>query len=161
MIVATEVMRMQGMLAVLHLSGKNNLIKFNYHYFGIYFPVKFSSFTLFSCNGNEWQCPGVSERCVNISVVCDGKADCPNGADEGPGCDLAECNHRSGLCSNGCKQTPVVSSFLITSSLLFVINNFLNIKKILFYFLFFNKREQFARVLLVKLYQTTHTRVKT
>lgn len=56
-----------------------------------------------------WQCPGVTERCVNISVVCDGKLDCPNGADEGPGCDLAECKHQSGLCSNECKQTPFVS----------------------------------------------------
>jgi low density lipoprotein-related protein 2 len=43
---------------------------------------------------------------VNLTSVCDGKADCPNGADEGPGCDLAECQHQAGLCSNACKQTP-------------------------------------------------------
>jgi len=41
-----------------------------------------------------------------MSSVCDGRLDCPNGADEGPGCDLAECDHQSGLCTNGCIQTP-------------------------------------------------------
>lgn len=41
-----------------------------------------------------------------LEKVCDGNRDCPNGADEGPGCDLAECEHQGGLCSNGCKQTP-------------------------------------------------------
>lgn len=41
-----------------------------------------------------------------MSQVCDGKTDCPNGADEGPGCDLGECKHQNGLCSNTCKQTP-------------------------------------------------------
>lgn len=60
------------------------------------------------CGSGEWQCPGVTERCVNLTSVCDGKPDCPNGADEGPGCDLSECEHQGGLCSNGCKQTPNV-----------------------------------------------------
>lgn len=41
-----------------------------------------------------------------MTSVCDGVYDCPNGADEGPGCDLAECQHQSGLCSNGCQKTP-------------------------------------------------------
>lgn len=49
----------------------------------------------------------INRRCVNISQVCDGKRDCPNGGDEGLGCDLDECNHRGGLCSNGCIQTPL------------------------------------------------------
>lgn len=61
----------------------------------------------FSCPGGQWQCPGVSERCVNLTKVCDGKPDCPNGADEGPGCDLNECARQGGLCSNGCKNTPL------------------------------------------------------
>lgn len=46
-----------------------------------------------------------------LEKVCDGNRDCPNGADEGPGCDLAECEHQGGLCSNGCKQTPQVNLY--------------------------------------------------
>ncbi|XP_071451711.1 low-density lipoprotein receptor-related protein 2 [Hetaerina americana] len=61
----------------------------------------------FRCGAGEWLCPGVSGRCVNLTSVCDGHPhDCPNGADEGPGCDLNECGHQGGLCSNSCKQTP-------------------------------------------------------
>lgn len=60
----------------------------------------------FRCDSGQWQCPGVAERCINISQLCDSKPDCPNGADEGEGCDLAECQHQHGLCSNGCQQTP-------------------------------------------------------
>lgn len=65
-----------------------------------------------SCDSGEWQCPGVTERCVNLTKVCDGKPDCPNGADEGEGCDLNDCKHQVGLCSNMCKQTPIVSSHI-------------------------------------------------
>ncbi|XP_048506028.1 low-density lipoprotein receptor-related protein 2 isoform X2 [Athalia rosae] len=61
----------------------------------------------FKCESLEWQCPNVTNRCVNISTVCDGKPDCPNEADEGLGCDLEECTHQGGLCSNGCIQTPL------------------------------------------------------
>lgn len=66
---------------------------------------------IFRCGAGQWQCPLVTERCVDISAVCDKKPDCPNGADEGPGCDLAQCSHRGGLCSNGCVQTPLVSIY--------------------------------------------------
>lgn len=58
------------------------------------------------CPAGQWRCPGVTDRCVNLTRVCDNSFDCPNGADEGPGCDLSECDHQSGLCSNECKQTP-------------------------------------------------------
>ena len=37
--------------------------------------------------------------------ICDDEMDCPNGSDEGPGCDANECS-RNG-CSNTCQQTPV------------------------------------------------------
>jgi Low-density lipoprotein receptor domain class A. len=47
---------------------------------------------------------------VDISKVCDGKPDCPNGADEGESCDFDECEHQGGLCSNKCMQTPLASS---------------------------------------------------
>ena len=41
-----------------------------------------------------------------MTQVCDTKLDCPNGADEGPACDLNECGPVT--CSSGkCKQTPL------------------------------------------------------
>lgn len=58
------------------------------------------------CPHGQWKCPNVTDRCVNLTSVCDGTPDCPNGADEGEGCDLAECRHQNGLCSNGCQNTP-------------------------------------------------------
>ncbi|KAF7265024.1 hypothetical protein GWI33_021687, partial [Rhynchophorus ferrugineus] len=58
------------------------------------------------CRSDQWKCPLVTDVCINITSVCDGKPDCPNGNDEGPDCDFKECDHQSGLCSNGCKQTP-------------------------------------------------------
>lgn len=58
-----------------------------------------------------WQCPNVTERCVNMTSVCNKVSDCPNGADEGPLCDLKGCEKHNGLCSNGCKETPLVSGF--------------------------------------------------
>ncbi|EDX17507.1 GD16065 [Drosophila simulans] len=60
----------------------------------------------FKCPHGQWQCPGVSERCVNITSVCDDTPDCPNGSDEGEGCDLAECEHQAGQCSSFCQKTP-------------------------------------------------------
>lgn len=66
----------------------------------------------FRCLSEQWQCPDVTERCVNITSVCDGKSDCPNGADEGEGCELNECSRSNGLCSNKCKDTPNVSMII-------------------------------------------------
>ena len=60
----------------------------------------------FKCESTQWKCPNVTNRCINITSVCNGKPDCPNGGDEGIGCDLAECEHQGGLCSNRCIQTP-------------------------------------------------------
>lgn len=57
-----------------------------------------------------WQCEGVLNSCINNSQVCDKKKDCPNGADEGPGCDEKDCEGDAVLaCSVNCMQTPNVS----------------------------------------------------
>ncbi|XP_024940882.1 low-density lipoprotein receptor-related protein 2 isoform X2 [Cephus cinctus] len=61
----------------------------------------------FKCDSHEWKCPNVTNKCINITNVCDSHPDCPNGADEGLGCILAECQHQDGLCSNECIQTPL------------------------------------------------------
>lgn len=73
--------------------------------------IQYESLCAFRCPSGQWACPGVTDRCVNLTSVCNGKPDCPNGADEGPDCEFKECQHQSGLCSNGCKQTPTVSFF--------------------------------------------------
>ncbi len=59
-----------------------------------------------SCEPGKWKCPGegVTGVCINVDKVCDDLSDCPNGADEGPGCDNADCDKYG--CSNGCVQTP-------------------------------------------------------
>lgn len=37
----------------------------------------------FRCETGQWACPGVANRCVNYTQICDKALDCPNGADEG------------------------------------------------------------------------------
>lgn len=63
--------------------------------------------SVFKCNPGEWKCPGVTERCVNISRVCDGQPDCPNAADEDASCEFGSCDSNKTSCSNGCKVTPL------------------------------------------------------
>lgn len=55
----------------------------------------------------------MTDRCIKISAVCDGKPDCPNGADEGPGCDLNECGQKNSQCTYKCIESPNVSSCLV------------------------------------------------
>ena len=43
----------------------------------------------FLCPSGKWECPGGSQVCINVSLVCDGKIDCPAGHDESPVC--SEC----------------------------------------------------------------------
>ena len=59
-----------------------------------------------------WQCPGVENYCVNVSQVCDGNKDCPNGRDEGEGCKDKNCDTID-YCKHGCLQLPNVSYFFI------------------------------------------------
>lgn len=59
------------------------------------------------CSPGEWECPGVTGECVPIEKLCDDRIDCPNGADEGPGCDNTDCENNKAGCSNGCVQTSI------------------------------------------------------
>lgn len=64
------------------------------------------------CEAGLWQCPGLEDsdgNCINVSKICDGVKDCPNGRDEGPGCDTDGCKDIT-YCSEKCIQTPNVST---------------------------------------------------
>ena len=58
------------------------------------------------CPAGQWKCPGVTGVCIPQNKLCDDNLDCPNGADEGPGCDANDCSAARSGCSNGCIQTP-------------------------------------------------------
>ena len=48
-----------------------------------------------TCPPGKWICPGLPDGnivCIDEEKICDDKLDCPNGADEGPGCDNTECD---------------------------------------------------------------------
>ncbi|CAL8343601.1 unnamed protein product, partial [Boreogadus saida] len=64
----------------------------------------------FRCPGWQWRCPGHA-ACVNLTRVCDGAPDCPNGADESPLCneplpDQESCSDNNAGCTHGCIQGP-------------------------------------------------------
>ncbi|XP_015791351.1 low-density lipoprotein receptor-related protein 2 [Tetranychus urticae] len=59
----------------------------------------------FYCPSGQWQCPNVTETCIDLDKVCDGKDDCPNGLDEGPGCKIESCTGIN--CANNCTVTPL------------------------------------------------------
>ncbi len=59
------------------------------------------------CPDGHWECPGLKGVCVPVGKICNDVADCPNGADEGPGCDNLDCGNNRARCSNDCVQTPV------------------------------------------------------
>lgn len=62
---------------------------------------------VFHCPSGQWKCPNIPKTCINVTQVCDSNRDCPNGMDEGPGCDVDNC--KDNLCSVSCIQTPNVS----------------------------------------------------
>ena len=59
----------------------------------------------YDCPSGEWACPNVTDRCIGIDKICNDHSDCPNGADEGPGCGLVSCQQQN--CLYKCKETPV------------------------------------------------------
>lgn len=70
-------------------------------------------------------CEGVLNSCINVSQVCDNKRDCPNGADEGPGCAENSCAGDKALeCSVRCLQTPNVSIFYTPHLFLIIFSPF-------------------------------------
>eukprot|EP00794_Sanderia_malayensis_P017393 gene17393-19134_t len=54
---------------------------------------------------NEWRCENTT-TCIHLKQLCDGKRDCPNGLDEGPGCKLHLCRVFNGGCSHQCFASP-------------------------------------------------------
>lgn len=56
----------------------------------------------------------LTEKCIPIEKVCDGKIDCTGGTDEGPSCDLVSCaanqcssNNTSASSNSTCHKTPL------------------------------------------------------
>lgn len=61
--------------------------------------------THYDCGSGQWACPNVTDRCIPTQKICDRHIDCPNGADEGPGCDLVSCDAQK--CLHACQPTPL------------------------------------------------------
>ncbi|XP_003373299.1 putative Low-density lipoprotein receptor domain class A [Trichinella spiralis] len=60
-----------------------------------------------NCSHGFWKCPRSKDTfCLPLDKVCDGKADCPNGDDEGPGCTLNSCISGQRYCSYQCHAGP-------------------------------------------------------
>ncbi|XP_032148954.1 low-density lipoprotein receptor-related protein 2 isoform X4 [Sapajus apella] len=74
----------------------------------------------FHCPSWQWQCLG-HNICVNLSVVCDGTFDCPNGTDESPLCNQNSCSDFNGGCTHECVQEPLGAKCLCPSG--FVLAN--------------------------------------
>ena len=62
----------------------------------------------FVCPTGKWECPGGSQVCINITLVCNGKIDCPEGHDESPIC--SECLP---LLSNPCSLGAGVATVIV------------------------------------------------
>ena len=65
----------------------------------------FSGTTKPSCSEHEWKC-GNSAVCISDKDVCNGRWDCADGSDEGPGCSLRGCHAHNGGCSHICANVP-------------------------------------------------------
>ena len=45
-------------------------------------------------------------KCIDLKKLCDGKRDCIDGGDEGPGCKDYQCRTMNGGCSHKCFVAP-------------------------------------------------------
>ena len=54
---------------------------------------------------NQWSCPNITGVCIDLNKVCNGEFDCPNKLDEGPTCDLVDCETMK--CAHKCQKTPL------------------------------------------------------
>lgn len=55
-----------------------------------------------NCTGEHFKCDASTSECVDLTLVCDGKNDCSNGADEAEDCHINECKDGSHFCSQKC-----------------------------------------------------------
>ena len=55
-----------------------------------------------NCTGHNFKCNDLKAECIDDSMVCDGKIDCSNGADEDESCNINECKDESHFCSQRC-----------------------------------------------------------
>lgn len=56
-------------------------------------------------SNNQWSCPNITGVCVDLNKVCNNEFDCPNKLDEGPSCDLVDCETMK--CNYKCQKTPL------------------------------------------------------
>ena len=73
----------------------------------LYLSITATTPAPFSCDlqRTEWLCPNTT-TCIELAKLCNGRRDCPNGADEGPGCKYYECRTLNGGCSHQCTDGP-------------------------------------------------------
>lgn len=58
-----------------------------------------------ACPSHQFQCD--SSECIDIALVCDGEANCPDGSDEGENCPSDQCpTDDQSQCAHVCYKTP-------------------------------------------------------
>ena len=65
--------------------------------------------------GSKWTCVNES-KCIDLKKLCDGKRDCIDGGDEGPGCKDYQCRTMNGGCSHKCFVAPGGMFILFSSA---------------------------------------------
>lgn len=59
-----------------------------------------------TCNEGAFHCAN-STKCIDFSMVCNGKKDCPNEDDEDPKCGINECDNNKGGCDHHCFEKDI------------------------------------------------------